>query len=428
MQDFLEFISLSDPNVQFVVLGMVLLGICSAIVGCFTFLRKRALIGDAVAHAVLPGVCLAFIISGTKNPIFLLIGATITGWLSLVLIDWITAKSRIKADAAIGLVLSVFFGIGILLLTMIQHSGNAAQSGLDKFLFGKAASLVGDDLWVFSGLSILLITVILSFFKEFTLISFDTNFANAVGLPVRKLEIALATITVLAVSIGIQAVGVVLMAALLITPAIAARYWTDNLKLMVFLAAIFGALAGIGGAYVSYTAPSMPTGPWVVVVLSVIAIGSLIFAPKKGFVAKYYQERKNRLQMLEENILKIFFHLGEEDKQLAIARSKTVLQKKRYIPNNQLATGLKRLQSKEWVEKNKSDFQLTTTGQEKAKNLVRTHRLWELYLTKHLHLPPDHVHEDAEAIEHIITPELAEELEKLLGHPTTDPHNSDIPY
>jgi manganese/zinc/iron transport system permease protein len=146
MNSLVEFFSFSDPNIRYVVLGSVLLTASSAIVGTFTFLNKRSLIGDAIAHAVLPGICLGFIVAGTKNPLVLIIGAFITGWLSLVVVEYVTRKTRIKEDTAIGLVLSVFFGIGILMLTVIQKSGNASQSGLDHFLFGKAAALVGSDL------------------------------------------------------------------------------------------------------------------------------------------------------------------------------------------------------------------------------------------------------------------------------------------
>jgi len=428
MQQLIEFLSLSDPNVRFVVLGMVLLGASSGIVGSFTFLRKRALVGDAIAHSVLPGVCLAFMLWGTKNPLVLLVGATATGWLSLLAIDFITARSRIKSDAAIGLVLSVFFGVGIMLLTSIQKSGNATQSGLDKFLFGKAASMVGSDLYTFAALSVLLIVVVLLFFKEFRLISFDMPFAQAIGLPVRRLEVVLSTITVLAVAVGIQAVGVVLMAAMLITPATAARFWTDRLDVMVLLAAVFGALAGIFGAYVSYLAPSMPTGPWVVVVLSLIAFVSLLFAPQKGYVARRYMRWQHQQKIQDENVLKIFYHLGEKDQVFLQKRSLTDLQKQRQMPSPIIKKGLQRLTKKGWLTTAKDTWQLTDLGEKKAKRLVRIHRLWEVYLTQHLRIAADHVHNDAEAMEHIITPELERQLEKILNYPKKDPHDSEIPY
>ena len=175
MYPIIEFFSFSDVNVTYVVIGTVLLAAASAVVGSFTFLKKKSLAGDAVAHAVLPGICLAFMLAGNKNPLALIVGAFITGWLSLVCIDYITSKTKLKEDTAIGLVLSVFFGVGILLLTAIQHSGNAEQSGLEGFIFGKAAALVGQDIVIFASLAIILVTTVLLFFKELTLIAFDAK-------------------------------------------------------------------------------------------------------------------------------------------------------------------------------------------------------------------------------------------------------------
>jgi manganese/zinc/iron transport system permease protein len=289
-----QFFSFADINVTYVLIGAVLLAAGSAIVGCFAFLRKRTLAGDAVAHAALPGVCLAFLIDGTKDPIPLLIGATFTGWLSVLSIDWLTGKTRLKEDTAIALVLSVFFGVGIWMLTGIQQSGAASQTGLDKFLFGKAASLIGKDLWVFGGMAAILMVMCLVFYKEFALLCFDKEFAQTSGLPTRVLTVILSTMTVLAVVVGIQAVGVVLMAAMLITPAAAARYWTNNLRIMLGLAAGVGIVSGVGGAFISYVAPAMPTGPWMVMIISMIAMGSFIFAPGKGVWSNWLLQRRHR--------------------------------------------------------------------------------------------------------------------------------------
>ncbi len=283
----IDFFSFSNPNIRYVVFGSMLLAVSSAIVGCFTFLKKKALVGDVVSHAVLPGICLSFIISGTKDPFLLIIGAFITGWLSIVVMDYIIQNSKIKEDTATGLSLSVFFGIGILLLTYIQHSGNAAQSGLDSFLFGKAAALVGKDLLAFSLVAILILVVVFFFYKEFKLISFDPAFAQSLGIPVKRIELILSSITVMAVVTGIQAVGVVLMAAMLITPAAAARFWTDKLSIMILSAACIGALSGLAGAFISYAAPAMPTGPWIVMVVSLIALFSFFFAPKRELLFVY---------------------------------------------------------------------------------------------------------------------------------------------
>lgn len=428
MEDLFSFFSFQDPNIRYVVGGSVLLAVSSALVGCFTFLKKKALVGDAVAHAVLPGVCLSFILSGTKNPIYLIIGAFITGWLSLILIDVISRKSKIKEDTAIGLILSVFFGVGILLLTMIQHSGNAAQTGLNSFLFGKAAALIGFDLVVFSLISFFLLFCVLFLYKEFTLISFDEHFAQSIGFPVKRLELALTTLTVLAVVTGIQAVGVVLMAAMLITPAAAARFWTDKLKVMLLLAAIFGALSGVSGAYISYVMPAMPTGPWIVMVISIIAISSFMLAPHRGILYRLYIQARIRTRIRNENILKLFYQLGETGNDFNQKRSIDEILEKRPFKPQSLRSGLKVLNLQGFIKKENGHWSLTKQGENKGRRIVKLHRLWEVYLTEYLRIAPDHVHEDADNIEHILTPELEKRLENLLNYPKSDPHESSIPY
>ncbi|HXA02074.1 MAG TPA: iron chelate uptake ABC transporter family permease subunit [Cytophagaceae bacterium] len=428
MEKLIQFLSFSDPNVRFVVAGCVLLTVSSAIVGCFTFLRKRALLGDAVAHSVLPGVCLSFMIAGTKNPFVLLIGAFLTGWLSLLAIDYITRNTKLKEDTAIGLTLSVFFGIGILLLTNIQHSGNAAQSGLDSFLFGKAASLMLDDILIFGTVGIILIVIVFLFYKELFLISFDENFARTIGLPVKTIELLLSTLTVMAVVVGIQAVGVVLMAAMLITPAAAARYWTSNLTSMIFLAVMLSMISGIGGAFVSYQEKNMPTGPWIVMIISVIAILSFLFSPQKGIAARLFIQRQHKLKILKENILKLLFQLGEKEKNFLTERSIDEIIQKRAMEKSELKKGLRLLRLEGYVSKETTGWKLTIEGKEQGQRVTRLHRLWEMYLTEYLRIAPDHVHDDAESMEHIITPEIEQKLEEQLKHPKTDPHLSEIPY
>jgi len=428
LETFKTFFSFSDPNIISVVIGAVLLTSSSAVVGIFTFLKKKALVGDAVAHAVLPGICLAFILSGNKNPVILLIGAFITGWLSLISLDYITSKSKLKEDTAIALVLSVFFGVGILLLTYIQHSGNAAQTGLDSFLFGKAAALVGRDLWIFSGVSVTLLLTVSLFFKELKLIAFDSAFATSVGLPVRAIDQLLTTLTVLAVVTGIQAVGVVLMAAILITPAAAARFWTHSVFKMTIIAAIMGAFSGLTGAYVSFIAPAMPTGPWIVMVISAIALFSFFFAPKRGVVSRYLQQRQLQQSIMDENLLKELFHIGEVDHQPFKARSLKAILEERYFPKNVLLQSLKRLKTEGYLTHKNGSWAFTKVGHKKGKRMVKLHRLWELYLSEYLKIAPDHVHEDAETIEHVITPEIEARLEQMLSFPQEDPHQSSIPY
>ncbi len=428
MELFFDFLTLADPTARTVVIGAVLLGASSALVGCFTFLRKRALLGDAVAHSLLPGVCLAFILSGTKNPFVLLLGAVITGWISLLTVDLIVNKTKLKTDAAIGIVLSVFFGVGILLLTSIQHSGSGNQSGLDKFLFGKAASMTWLDVQTIIWVAVLILAILGLFYKELKLLAFDQAFAHSVGLPIRTLEFVLSTLTVLSVAIGIQAVGVVLMAALLITPAAAARFWTNKLPLMLFLAALIGVVSAWVGSFVSYSNADMPTGPWIVIVLSLISIFSAFFAPRRGVLARLWQQRQNRIKILKENILKTFYNIGEQQQSFESPRPLHEIQDFRQFRSEVLNKGLNLLTKERLLEKEGIGvWRLTDKGIRESARIVRLHRLWELYLNKRLNLAPDHVHDDAEAMEHIITPEIEQQLEKELGYPELDPHESKIP-
>jgi len=427
MQQLIDFLILADPNVRYVVWGNILLSASAAMVGAFIVLQKKALIGDAVSHAVLPGICAAFLFSGTKNTALMLMGAFISGWLALIAIDYITTRSKIKKDAAIGLVLSVFFGAGMVMMTFIQQSGNAAQSGLDHFIFGRAATLIGSDLMIFSILAIVLLLAVGLFFKAFALVAFDRAFAEALGYPVRKLDLLLTSLTVLAVVTGITSVGVVLMAAMLVTPAAAARYWTDNLKHMVAISVAFGVFAGLTGAFISYTAPSMPTGPWMVVVSSAVAFLSFFFAPKKGIVPRWYNQRKNQRIIVEENTLKMFYHLGEQDNRFDDGRTLADLIRTREVNENVLKAALRRLVANGLLYDRGKQWTLTQRGYLKAARVVRLHRLWELYLTQYMDIASDHVHDDAETIEHIITPELERELEHQLGYPDRDPHDTKIP-
>jgi manganese/zinc/iron transport system permease protein len=428
MDSLFEFFLFNDPNIRYVALGSVLLSAISAMVGTFTFLDKKSLMGDAIAHAILPGICLGFLISGTKNPWFLIAGAFVTGWLSIYAIEQITSKTRIKEDTAIGLILSVFFGIGVLMLTAIQKSGNAAQSGLDQFIFGKAAAMVGQDLLVFSVVAVFLLLSVWLLFKEFTLIAFDKDFASAIGMNVRKIRMILTSLVVLAVVIGIQAVGVVLMAAMLITPAAAARFWTDKIKIMIMLASLFGAISGLSGAYISWLAPAMPTGPWIVVVISSIAILSFFIAPRRGIIARLWKQKMNRRTINEENLLKALYQLGEEEKDFFHGRTAAEIQLKRKMDYAQLASIMGRLRRQGYVQWKQSRYFLTGEGLTRGQRIVKLHRLWELYLTTKLNIAPDHVHDDADTMEHLITPELEQELEKQLGFPQKDPHASEIPY
>lgn len=425
---WLAFFSFQSINVVYVMVGCVLLGASAGLIGSFAFLRKRALIGDALAHAALPGVCVAFLLTGTKNPLYILMGATVSCWLGALSVDRIVRYTRCKEDSALGMVLSVYFGIGILLLTWIQKSGNAAQAGLDKFSFGQAAAMVDYDVYVIGAVTFVLGLSVLFAYKEFKVVSFDPDFAASVGIPTRFIEIVMATLIVLAVSVGLQAVGVVLMAALLVTPPAAARYWTERLGVMLILSACFGGVSGLVGAWISYLSPQMPTGPWMVVAVTGCFAISLLFAPKRGVIARILRQRRFRRRTLRENVLRTLYLLTEQGGEHKRYFSPGEMLQRRDMSPRTLHWALGGLQADGMVGENAEGmFALTASGTARAARITRLHRLWELYLTQKLELAPDHVHDDAEEIEHILTPELEARLAESLGEPAADPHDRPIP-
>ena len=315
-----------------------------------------------------------------------------------------------------------------MLLSYIQSTGNAAQSGIDHFLFGQAAALVGNDVIMLASVCTVLVFAVWLLFKEFAILSFDADYASSLGLPVRAIEFVLSTLTVIAIAVGIQAVGVVLMAAMLITPAAAARYWTNKLSIMVSLAAIFGALSGLFGSFISYSAPKMPTGPWVIIAITFIAFVSMAFAPERGFFFKWLGKRRKERNTMDENILKIFFHLGEKENNPFAVRKITDLQNRRYFEESKIRSSLKRLRKEGKVKEEGKGYTLTPEGIKESNRIAKLHRLWEMYMSKFLKIPSDHVHEGAESLEHFFTPELEAMLEEQLDFPQTDPHNKPIPY
>jgi len=298
----------ADPNMQWILMGSLLLGIGSGVIGSFTYLRKQSLLGDALAHAALPGICIAFMLSGVKSIGLFMIGSIVSGMIATFGIYAITRYSRIKQDAALGIILSVFFGIGVMLMTKIQHSGNGNQSGLDKYMFGQAASMMKSDVYMMGAVSLLLILICFIFFKEFKLVSFDPGFARGMGMKVGLLEQVLLFMTVIAVVVGIQAVGVVLVAALLITPAVSARYWTDSLGVMVIIAGVIGAFSGVTGTLISGTLSNLPTGPVTVLAATSMFCVSAIFAPNRGLIAKLWRRARTRQHIRQTQSLETARH------------------------------------------------------------------------------------------------------------------------
>ncbi|HSJ25684.1 MAG TPA: metal ABC transporter permease [Longimicrobiales bacterium] len=314
-----------DYTLRVVALGAGMLGLVAGALGCFAVLRRQSLLGDAISHAALPGIVLAFLLTGAKNPLVLVLGAALAGWLGTLVVTLIVRHSRLPADSALGIVLSVFFGAGLVLLTWVQQMPTAAQAGLDTFLFGQAATMLAGDVVVITTLGSIALLAVAVFWKEFKLLTFDPEYGATQGLPMRSIDILLTTFLVIAIVIGLQTVGVVLMSALVIAPAAAARQWTDSLGVMVLLAAGFGAIAGVGGALLSGAAEHMPTGPTIVLSAMVLVMLSVSFAPRRGLVWDAVQRRRQRQQLRTDAVLADLHELAQHHKG-AHAHDVTVLQ------------------------------------------------------------------------------------------------------
>lgn len=410
-----------------VLIGATLLGTLGGTLGSFALLRRQSLLGDALAHAALPGVCIAFLMTGSKSPLPLFIGALVAGLAGSLLILATVRWSRIKEDSAIGIVLSVFFGFGIVLLTYIQKLPTGNQSGLDKYLFGQAATLVKEDLQVMAILGAIVLATVILFYKELKLLSFDPGFGASLGLPMRRLEVLLTLLLVVVVVVGLQTVGVVLIVATLITPAAAARQWTDRLGAMVLLSAGIGAVAGVIGSIASASVPRLPTGPVIVLVSSGVLITSLLFAPRRGLLQAFLRERQVADRIRRENLLKDLYLAGERQGEFTGFVSWPLLMGMRGQTSGALDRSARPLLSAGLAERQGDSLRLTPEGLAEASGVVRKHRIWELYLTRRLELPSDHVHRDAEAMEHALSDEAVDRIEALLGHPRLDPHGRPIP-
>lgn len=314
-----------DYTLRTVALGAGVLGVVSGALGSFAVLRKQSLLGDAMSHAALPGIVLAFLITRSKEPLVLMLGAVAAGWIGTLAIIRIVNDTRVKYDSALGFVLSVFFGFGLVLLTFIQRLPDAGQAGLDRFLFGQAATLLERDVITMAALGGLALLAMSVFWKEFKLLSFDPEFAGSQGFPVRGLDVLLTTLLVIAIVIGLQAVGVVLMSAMIVGPAAAARQWTDRLGRMVAISAFFGALAGVSGAIISSLVPRLSTGPTIVLCLSASVLFSLLLAPNRGLAWNWARRQRNRRQLHTETVLSNLYILASQHTDLQHPHSIAVL-------------------------------------------------------------------------------------------------------
>ncbi len=413
-----------DYTLRNVVLGSAVLGVVGGVFGCFATLRRQSLLGDALAHAALPGVCLAFILTGAKSALPLMIGAALSGWVGTLALLAIVRRSRIKEDAALGIVLSVFFGAGILLLTRIQHSGEAAQSGLDRFLFGQAATLLARDVRTMAALGAVSLAIVWLLFKEFKLLAFDPDFAASIGFAPTPLTILLTSLIVVAVVIGLQTVGVVLMVAMLITPAAAARQWTDRLGRMLILAAAFGATAGGTGALLSSQAARLPTGPTTVLLATGIAAISVLAAPRRGVLWAEARRWRHARRLAVEATLRDLADLtapaaSGANGTAALAMTPVTtsdLAAKRGESASTVVPALRTLARRGFVERaGRSGWRLSPAGAARAERIAYQERLWKAYLARQMDLPVDAVHHGAAELERVLPAAVLASLEAELA-------------
>jgi len=350
-------------NTSIVLAGVIALGIGGGVIGVFSFLRKRALISDAISHATLPGIAIAFLIGialgGTgRNLALLMAGAATTGVLGVLCVQWIRDYTRLPEDTAIGTVLSVFFGLGIVLLSHIQALEAAGQAGLNSFLLGSTAALTAGEAQLIGGASLLTILIALLLLKEFGAVAFDEGFAAAQGWRIARLDLAMIGLLLAIVAIGLKTVGLVLIIALVIIPPASARFWTEKLGRLVALSGLFGGLAGWTGGSLSALLPDMPAGAVIVLAAATIFAFSLMFAPRRGVIGWAVRRLKMRLRAASVRGL------------LAMADG--------YLPPDGLSYQVIRLRG--YID---GDARITESGRRAAAEMRRQDRLWQTYRTRH---------------------------------------------
>ena len=423
----MRVISLRDYNTRVVLTGTLLLGLAAGVLGCFTLLRKRALMGDALSHATLPGIGLAFMFSvlaggtGKSLPV-LLTGAAISGTLGLGMILLIRNHTRLKEDTALGIVLSVFFGAGVAVLGVVQRMGQGHAAGLESFIYGKTASMVAGDAQLIAWVAGLVIASCALLFKEFRLICFDAEYAKAQGWPTVLLDVLMMALVIVVTVIGLQAVGLILIIALLIVPAAAARFWTERLIVMVIIAGLIGGLSAAIGSAISALLPNFPSGAMIVLTATLIFAASMLFGSESGVLIRWKARREFEKKVHRQHLLRAIFELSEGDDPQVQSGSMTVpfskLLKIRSWSPRILSSQIFRAVREGLVIETHSGgrkIRLTPAGFREAAQVVRQHRLWELYLITHADVAPSHVDRDADAIEHVLGPEMMHELEALLS-------------
>lgn len=430
---------LRDYNTRVVLAGTVLLGLSAGVVGVFMLLRKRSLVGDVVGHASLPGIAVAFLALEARSPgsgrslPALLTGALVAGLIGLGVTTAIRRWTRIREDAALAIVLSLFFGLGMVLFTVIQQIPSGSSAGLGQFIFGKAASMLEEDVRLIGGASAVVLLVCALLFKEFALLCFDEEFAAARGWPVVLLDLVLMSLVAGVSVIGLQSVGLLLVVALLITPAASARFWTNSLSKLALLAGLFGALGSLIGVLLSALIPRLATGAIIVLTGSGIFLVSLLVGSRGGVLRQWWSDRAQRQRIGRDDLLRAMYELIEPAAASPAASSANgstqPLERVAHQPVALDRLSSMRAWTGRWLHSlisratrgglvrpvDASHVCLTHDGAALARRIVRNHRLWEVYLMTYADIAPADVDRAADQIEHVLEPELIEELESQLA-------------
>ena len=398
MTAFLDALLLqAGYNAALVAIGAGMLGFAAGMSGTFLFLRKRALVSDAVAHATLPGIGLAFVVmvalgGDGRDLTGLLAGSALTAWLGLWVIAWITRHTRLPEDAATGAVLGTFFGFGIVLLTIIQGMSAGRQAGLEGFLLGATAGMLLQDAVIIATGGLIAVAVTWILRRPMTLVAFDPDFAAASGLDVRRVDLAIMGLVMAVTVIGLKLVGLVLIVALLVIPAVTARFWTQRAHRMIWIAGAIGGGAAYVGAALSATAPALPTGPIIVLAAAALFVLSLLFAPVRGVAASVLRYRRFQARVHRRQGL------------LALARQEVI-----HEPFTL------RLLAREGLIR--PDGVATDAGRAQAARIARDEHRWTIARRLHRDTGLAGRDDGLTAIEDVFTPDQIRELDTHLGPP-----------
>jgi len=363
-----------DYTIRIVAAGAALVGLISGLLGPFAVLRRQSLLGATLSHAALPGICIGFLIAGSRDLPSLMAGALATGVLAALSVIVIVRRSRLKSDAALGIVLSLFFAAGIVLLTYVAQTDNASQGGLNSFLFGQAAATLRGDLLVLGAVAMVAGVLVLLFWKEMKLVTFDPAFAASQGLPVAGIEAAMTTMIALAVVAGLQMVGVVLMVSMIVAPAVAARQWATSLAGMVAIAVLMGMAGGVIGAVLSATGRGLSTGPLIVIVLSVIVLLSLALAPRRGLLWEAVARQRRRRTVPAQQVLTTLYHLAASHGRTDYPSEQGMIDTHHRMATAGLLVGMERsglVRRVTHAPEATPHWQLTDHGRVEAENLLR---------------------------------------------------------